>query len=460
MTVGVVTSDNALLAQIQKCAGECGHRVRAFTDLPSALADAEVRLVFAEVTSYALPDFVQALRSISGGHQLTPVVVLLPPGEVTVMYRMRDAGAADCLFAPVVDEEIRAELEAFLTPSDEFAGIDRERYLEIRRDTLVGESYLFKKCLEEIKRAARCDLNVFLVGETGTGKEMAARAIYRLGHRSGNMFMAVNCPSINSEVFPTELFGSKTGAFTGAQNRVGRFQAVGAGILFLDEIAEINLSSQTSLLRAIEQRVFQRLGDNKDIRFKGRLICATNKNLNELVEKGAFRLDLLNRINQLRIVLPTLCERREDIPILVRHFLQKKCAERGCEMEISPSTMKTLVERDEYPGNVRELESIIQAAMIAASPGRVILPHHLPKKEIAATPQGVKPSGTVITIPSDLSYARARDHASREIDKLFLPMLKKKHGDDVNAAKEAGIDRSTFSTRLKQVSPDPGESAR
>jgi two-component system response regulator HydG len=247
-----------------------------------------------------------------------------------------------------------------------------------------------------------------------------------------------------------ELFGHVRGAFTDAkEDRTGRFEAVGAGTLLLDEIGDIEIALQAKLLRVIEEREFTRVGENKHRAFNARLICATAMDLDSAVSNGRFRADLLGRINQFRIAIPPLRDRPEDTPLLAWHFLQKHA--RGQRVQISPSAMRIL-EGYSFPMNVRQLENASVEALARCDPGTLILPKHLPK-EIVAPIESVRRDGTqAIQVPQGLGYAEARDRVCRQFDRIYLlALLHKHHNNQSRAAEEAGIDRKTFAARLAET---------
>jgi DNA-binding NtrC family response regulator len=379
-----------------------------------------------------------------------PVVALVPAGRVITMRRAQAAGAADVLFCPPEVDEIRAEIEEVSARARGGDVIDRDLFQEIVQESLVGEGSRFRKCLEELKRAARCDANVLLVGETGTGKEMLAKAIHRLSRRATGPYLPVNCASLPGTLLESELFGHARGAFTGAQSaRLGRFETVGAGTLLLDEVGDIEPALQIKLLRVIEQREFQRLGENTAVKFNGRLICAASVGLDEAVAAGRFRKDLLGRIDQFRISMPALRERRLDIPILLRHFLRKHGQAR--KVGISRPAMD-LLESYDYPMNVRQLENAVVSALARSDPGTLILPQHLPAEIKATAPSEGKQDCHAILVPRSSKYEDARSLVIREVDRIYLgALLDKHHGNRSRAAAEAGVDRGTFTERAKQA---------
>lgn len=232
-------------------------------------------------------------------------------------------------------------------------------------DEIVGESTALKQVLNQARTVASTGAAVLILGETGTGKELIARAIHRMSSRSRASFIKLNCAAIPTELLESELFGYEKGAFTGSVNRkVGRMEAADGGTLFLDELGELPLEVQPKLLRVLEDQEFERLGGILTIRVNTRLIAATNQDLAEKAADGQFRRDLYYRLNVFPIRMPALRERKEDIPLLVHHLAQKFARRMGKQIEIIPTeTMEALVNWD-WPGNVRELENLIERSVI------------------------------------------------------------------------------------------------
>ena len=235
-------------------------------------------------------------------------------------------------------------------------------------DEIIGRSRALSRVLREIETVAPTDSTVLILGETGSGKELVARAIHQLSRRQDHAFVKLNCAAIPTGLLESELFGHEKGAFTGAINqRIGRFELANRGTVFLDEVGEIPLELQPKLLRVIQEREFERLGSTRTLRTDARLIAATNRDLAALAEAGGFRQDLFYRLNVFPITVPPLRERREDIPMLVRHFAQQFARQMRKSIETIPSeTMETLTRYD-WPGNIRELQNLIERAVILSS---------------------------------------------------------------------------------------------
>src|SRR5436853_2328132 len=267
-------------------------------------------------------------------------------------------------------------------------------------ENIWGESPVLREVLDTIKQVAPSSATVLIEGESGTGKELAAHAIHNLSRRTKAKFVVVHCAALSPQLLESELFGHEKGAFTGAhERRIGRFEQASGGTVFLDEIAEIDPSTQVKLLRVIsEQRAFERVGGNQTLRADVRLIAATNKNLEQHVREGKFRDDLFFRLNVVRIVMPPLHERKEDIPILVRGFLRHFCKENNKPLlELAPDAMDALLTYD-WPGNIRELRTAIEHGVVMAT-GKQITLRDLPmalrqaaSPAVAGLPGGVSPT--------------------------------------------------------------------
>src|ERR1043166_5242464 len=242
-------------------------------------------------------------------------------------------------------------------------------------ENIWGESPVLREVLDTIKQVAPSSANVLIEGESGTGKELAAHAIHNLSRRNKAKFVVVHCAALSPQLLESELFGHEKGSFTGAhQRRAGRFEQANGGTIFLDEIAEIDPSTQVKLLRVMsEQRSFERVGGNQTLRADVRLIAATNKNLEQLVREGKFRDDLFFRLNVVRILMPPLRQRKEDIPILVRGFLRHFSNENNKPLlDLAPDAMDALLAYD-WPGNIRELRTAIEHGVVMATGKQITL---------------------------------------------------------------------------------------
>ncbi len=237
-------------------------------------------------------------------------------------------------------------------------------------EQVVGDSAAVVSVLEKIKRVAPTDANVLIEGETGTGKELIARAVHNLSSRREHSFVRLNCAAIPLDLLESELFGHEKGAFTGAiSQRIGRFELADKGTLFLDEVGDIPPALQPKLLRVLQEREFERLGGTRTHRVDVRLVAATNRNLLEMMERGEFRNDLYYRLNVFPVLLPPLRERREDIPALVQHFVEVLGRRMGRQIVHIPQQTMSALSSYEWPGNIRELQNLIERAVILSKGG-------------------------------------------------------------------------------------------
>jgi two-component system, NtrC family, response regulator HydG len=302
---------------------------------------------------------------------------------------------------------------------------------------LLGASPSMIQVFDLISNAARSDAPVIIFGESGTGKELAAEAIHKSGPRKGKPFIKVNCAALSETLLESELFGHVRGAYTGAyRNREGRFEAAQGGDIFLDEIGDLPISTQVKLLRVLEDKVIERVGDQRPIPINVRIISATNKDLKALVGKGFFREDLFFRINVIPILLPPLREKREDIPLLADAFLRRVKLKSGKPITgVSKETMELLMRYD-WPGNVRELKSAFEYAFVTCQE-TLIHPFHLPTN-IA---QELR-TKSVLEQPAD----NAKDKKKQEL----IEALRKSKGNQSEAARILGISRVTIWSRMKE----------
>jgi formate hydrogenlyase transcriptional activator len=311
---------------------------------------------------------------------------------------------------------------------------------EIRIDqnvgNMIGESPAFQAVLSGIQVVAPTDATVLIEGETGTGKELVARALHDLSGRSQRSFIKVNCAAIPATLLESELFGHEKGSFTGAfAQKIGRFELAHQGTLFLDEVGEIPLELQSKLLRAIQEQELERLGGNRTIRVDVRFVAATNRKLKQMVDEGKFRSDLYYRLHVFPLTVPPLRERKEDVPLLIRYFTQKYAKRMSRPIESIPSAAMEALTNYEWPGNIRELQNVIERSVIL-SPGRVL--------------QIVLPEVAKSSPPSPRS---PRMEASAERERILQALREcdgKVAGTD-GAAAHLGLRRTTLQSRMKKL---------
>src|SRR3954467_10222246 len=257
-----------------------------------------------------------------------------------------------------------------------FVGEQAER----RFDRIIGNSAALECVLDQVEQVAPTDTTVLIEGETGTGKELIAHAIHNASQRCGRAFIKLNCAAIPMDLLESELFGHERGAFTGAiAQKIGRFEMADKGTLFLDEVGDIPLALQPKLLRVLQEQEFERLGSGRTHKVDVRLVAATNRNLVKMVARGQFRSDLYYRLNVFPILLPALRERREDIPVLVTHFVKMFSRRMGKQVESIPPETMAAFQSYSWPGNIRELQNLVERAVILSQDG--VLPNPLHKKQ-------------------------------------------------------------------------------
>jgi DNA-binding NtrC family response regulator len=324
---------------------------------------------------------LRAMDEISQSISRPPVIVLCDDDDRDLTMQVIGHGAYDTHSNPPKIIELRLIVRrAFKMRSAER---ELERYRTMARSTgrlheLLGNASAMQELFVLVQKIAPCDVNVLVAGETGTGKELLARAIHRMSGRADRPLVAFSCANLPETLIEDELFGHEKGAFTGAlMSRRGRLESANQGTLFLDEIGDLSLGLQPKLLRVLQERRFERLGSNATINVNIRLICATHRNLAEMVQRGSFREDLYYRLNVVQMYLPPLRERRDDIPLLAQHFLEM--ASQQFNKKVRRLSRPALHALDEYswPGNVRELENAIQRAVVL-SEGQTVDIWHLP----------------------------------------------------------------------------------
>ncbi len=316
-------------------------------------------------------------------------------------------------------------------------------------ENIIGESPVLREVLDTIRQVAPSSANVLIEGESGTGKELAAQAIHNLSRRNKGKFVTVHCAALSPQLLESELFGHERGAFTGAhERRIGRFEQANGGTIFLDEIGEIDASTQVKLLRVIsEERAFERVGGNLTLRADVRLIAATNKNLEKLVAEGKFRDDLYFRLNVVHLTMPPLRIRKEDIPLLVRSFLRHFCKlNEKPLLELTADAMNALLTYG-WPGNVRELRTAIEHGVVMARGTKLTL-RDLPPN-VRAT--------TGATLPGGITPAKAFGEKSGALDlhetekRLIMQALATTNGNITKAAQQLGISRRTLHRKINEI---------
>lgn len=436
-----------------------GYVVEAFDNGATAIArgkQIKVDLVLTDIRM-GVVDGVAVLREFKKFSPDTSIVLLTAFGSLEGAIEAIKQGAYDYLAKPFKKEEIRLVVERSLEHSRlvrENARFRSELRTREPWTQLVGSSPAMLEVYKLVARVAEGRSTILIEGESGTGKELIARAIHSNSPRREKAFVPVNCGALPDALLESEMFGYEKGAFTGAVGaKAGLFESANGGTLFLDEIGDLGTGLQVKLLRVMQDQEVRRVGGTTSVKVDVRLIAATNRDLAELVKEGKFRDDLYYRLNVVRIVLPSLVQRREDIPMLAQHFLQK-FAGGSPHVKGFQKTTSTLLEKYSWPGNVRELENAIERA-VSLSHGPLLLPEDLPEIIRQRTEQNEEGAG---------SHQRESDSDALltldEVEKRHLVrVLKETRGNKVKASKILGIDRRTLYRMAERFGLDLGDDA-
>jgi two-component system nitrogen regulation response regulator GlnG len=465
----IADDEDSLRWVLERGLRQAGHEVVAAKNSEEALAAFEQEpfdLVFLDVRMPGM-DGLMALERL---RQIRPdayVVVMTAHGTMDTAIKAMQRGAYDYLAKPFDLDEVLLLTERALSAGRLTLEVARLRrgLQEVREfSALIGRHPRMQEVYKTIGRVAGTDVTVLLRGESGTGKELVARALHHYSRRSGRPFVAVSCAAIPGTLLESEMFGHERGAFTDAKERkLGKFELAHGGTLYLDEIGDMPAELQTKLLRALQERRIERVGGHDSIAVDVRVLAATNRDLEALMREGRFRDDLYYRLNVVALHLPPLRERRRDIPLLVEHFLAKYAEELG-ERGIAPEALNRLVGHD-WAGNVRELENVIQRAMVMGTAG-VILPEHLPVGPVSAA-ASVAMDSTLEEVMERMlmdcvrglrerGSANLYDLVVSLVEKpLLRAVLRETAGNQVRAAQILGINRNTLRKKLTEHAIDP-----
>jgi DNA-binding NtrC family response regulator len=391
-------------------------------------------------------DGVEVLRRIKKMDEDIGVVMLTATKTVKTAVEAMKLGAYDYITKPFDIEEIKAVIKKALKNkalSREVSYLRSEVEKELNFESIVGNTPPMKKVYKTVEEVSKSDATVLIYGQSGTGKELIARAIHRSSPRRNKPFIPVNCAAIPPELLESELFGHEKGAFTGAiERRLGKFELANEGTIFFDEVGNLKIELQAKLLRVLEEREIERVGGVKRIRIDVRIISATNIDLKKAVEEGGFRGDLYYRLNVVPLELPPLKERKEDIPLLVNYFFKKFNQKFRKEVkEISPKTLNFLC-RYSWPGNVRELENVVERLVALAKKGK-IAPRELPLDILMSesiSPDSLREEG--------ISLKQGRT----QFEKEFIEKVLEKTGwNQTKTAEILGVHRNTLVLKIESL---------
>jgi two-component system nitrogen regulation response regulator GlnG len=454
--IWVVDDDDAIRFVLERALGRAGYQTQSFGSVgavSSALDDSKPAVI---ITDIRLPDAdgLSVLQILEERGIEIPVIAMTAFSDLDQAVSAFQSGVFDYLSKPFDLDKVlavvaRASAVPITAPREEQANLSSH---------LIGESPAMQEVFRTIGRLSRSGISVLLTGETGTGKEVVARALHQHSPRSQGPFVAINTAAVPAELLESELFGHEKGSFTGAYTRrPGRFEEAAGGTLFLDEIGDMPLPLQTRLLRVLAEGDYHRVGGRDLLRTDVRVLTATHQDLESKIAEGSFREDLYHRLNVITIELPPLRERSEDIALLARHFLRQAAEEMGLEEKyLLPETIQVL-EKKAWPGNVRQLQNLCQQLCVMA-PGEQILPVDLPaglreKDSLGASAESWSEALQVWTRKA--LYRGETDlmsEARGELERIVLDCaLEHTGGKRVEAARLLGLGRNTLTRKLKEL---------
>jgi DNA-binding NtrC family response regulator len=452
--VAVVDDDPTTRRILRHWLGAEGYELSEFADAPSALA-ADMREFAVACVDLSLGEAsgLDVMKELLERDAELPIVMVTASQQVESAVGALRAGAYDYVTKPLDRERLLGSVRRAAERRNLALSV-RHLETELRGSrglgALVGSSSALRQLTDQVGRVLESDVPVSVFGESGTGKELVARAIHDSGHRHEGEFVAVNCGAIPQNLQASELFGHERGAFTGAQSQHrGRFEQANGGTLFLDEIGEMSASTQTALLRALQERTIQRVGGRTDIPVDVRVICATHRKLDELVATGRFREDLFYRLVVFPIHVPPLRDRRSDVPELVVHFLRKLAPDTRREINrVSPEALDALISYG-WPGNVRELGNVLHRALLCCDGPQIELVH-LPRELWRGKQSDVVPAPRV---SKSLPAPAPETFDLSQIERRTIERAVAKTGGNItDAARMLGIGRATLYRKLTAYS--------
>ena len=465
----LLIEDNAgLAANLRDVLVDEGFKVTLCTRGDEGLRRAGQEEFDVVLTDLRLPGLggLELVRTLHEAQPRLPVVLMTAHGTIETAIEATKLGAYDYLQKPFEMPELIGLLHRAADASrlmHEPVALAAET--SSGRTALVGTSRAMQDVCKEIGRVAAKPVTVLIRGETGTGKELIARAIYQHSDRAKAAFIAINCAAVPENLLESELFGHERGSFTGAdQRRIGRFEQANKGTLFLDEIGDLPPNTQVKLLRVLQQQTFQRVGGAETIAVDVRVIAATHRDLDGMIREGKFREDLFHRLNVVTIHLPPLRERREDIPVLAHHFLAKYAAEFGIGVPVISADALAVLQAEPWPGNIRELENATRRLLLAAR-GLSLGADAVRQTLLARTSDKTPTADSLSALASALlaraqrgelhdAHAQITAEAEREVITQAILLAQ---GNQARAARWLGLSRFTLREKLKQLGLHPGQ---
>lgn len=464
----VVDDEPNILYVIERCFASAKMKVITAANARAGLQAFQAERPDVALLDIRLPDksgldLFQELRAIDAR---VPIILMTAYAKSETAIEAMSRGAFDYLLKPldlVTLKQLVAKAAETSRLQRVAALIDDGESVPDKAEQIIGRSDSMQEVYKQIGRVAPHNYPVLITGESGTGKELIARAIYQHSTRRDGPFLAINCAALPETLLESELFGHEKGAFTGAeQRRIGKFEQVNGGTIFLDEIGDMSLATQAKALRLLQQQQFERLGGNSPVTTDVRVIAATNKNLDEAVKLGTFRLDLYYRLNGFNIALPPLRSRRDDIPRLVEYFIKQLCAEQNRPACTISDAASAALNRHSWPGNIRELRSALSFALLHA-PGNVIEVNDLPETCRSTTAADAHESHSDFAALTRKYLSEGRTDIYRQLLSDFESQVLRTAWDELsgNQAKiseHLGLARMTLRGKLRELGLIPSES--
>lgn len=461
--VWVIDDDKSMRWVLDKALQKAGYEVRCFASASGLLQELDVVSPDVIVTDIRMPgmDGIELLRRLQAQHPRLPVIVMTAHSDLESAVSAFHGGAFEYMPKPFdIDDAVALVDRACAHAQRQGMEQENHRLAAEKPPEIIGEAPAMQEVFRAIGRLARSNITVLINGESGTGKELVAQALHRHSPRAGKPYIALNMAAIPRDLLESELFGHERGAFTGAQGRrVGRFEQADGGTLFLDEIGDMPAELQTRLLRVLAEGEFYPVGAHASVKVGVRIIAATHQNLETLVAQGRFREDLFHRINVIRIHIPALRERCQDIPLLLRHFLK----EAGAELQVEPKTPRPEVleylAKQDWPGNVRQLENICRWLTVMTTGQEVHLDDLPPELLQPKAVTGVNVGGdwaVQLRIWTETRLRTGQPNIAKDaIDSaesiLIETALAFTHGRRQDAAKLLGYGRNTLTRKIKEL---------
>jgi nitrogen regulation protein NR(I) len=462
----LIEDDSGIRDTLQRILREDGYEVAVEDKGDRGLARAAEDSFNVVITDLRLPglDGLELVRQLHAAKPRLPIILITAFGTTETAIEATKFGAYDYVLKPF-------EIPEMLTLVSKAANSNRIMSQPVNlggpgagRDALVGQSSAMQAIYKEVGRVASKPVSILIRGETGTGKELIARAIYQHSDRANGPFIAINCAAIPETLLESELFGHERGAFTGADaRRIGRFEQANHGTIFLDEIGDMTLGTQVKLLRVLQEKCIHRLAGKESIPVDVRVVAATHRDLETAIREKQFREDLYYRLSVVVVTLPPLRSRREDVPDLARYFLEKYGREMGNENASIHSEALEFLQAQSWPGNVRELENVLRKALLLAQNFTINLDHaHAALSRTTGLKYSpAKPFGDYVDELLDAAgrgeiadaHERLLETAERE---LFVRAIDRAHGNQARAARWLGVSRNTMKAKLVQFGVHPG----